>query len=994
MARKSRSKASSIKQVENVKTGHYNIRKLLKFKNEAQKEAYDIIKNNRITFLCGPAGTAKAQPLDSIVYTPSGPIEMGKIKIGMKICTPNGKTAKVVGVFPQGKKDIYKITFSNGDFVKCCEDHLWKVDSESTNRWKNKILDTKYLINNYKSTNGRNKFTIETPRDVFFEKKQIFLDPYVMGILLGDGSLTTNPIFTTEDCEIYENIKEILNTKFNVQKIKSSKCSYSITNIGKKRENKLKKFLEEKILNVTSEKKYIPEEYKYNSKEIRLSLIQGLMDSDGSCDKYCAWFCTSSKVMANDFKEIIESLGGLCKIIDFIPTFKYNGEKKQGKKAYRCYPKLNNMKSLFNLRRKKDRISNKKKYFVKRIISNIEMVGKENSQCIMIDSEDHLYLTNNFIVTHNTFLSVYFALDELYKGDINKIIFTRPMIEAAGEKMGFLPGPQPLDAKILTPNGWVLMGDLKIGDFVIARDGNSSRVLNIYPKGNKKVYKITTNEGNFTECCEDHLWLTQNTEERKRKKSGKIRTTMEIMNSLNHKKSKTNFNHSLPRNECINFNFKELPIPSYTLGTLLGDGHFGDSILVASEDEEIINRIKNEMKIFNVDLVKCKNSILYNFRGNVKNNKPARPIKTVDITTKEECVFETIGSATGILGMKKNDIASSCNIGTIRQNKKFKFLKKNIKWTNIIKQKLEKLNLLKTRSFNKFIPKDYIYKASIKDRISLLQGLMDTDGNCNRRGNYCEATFTTVSEQLAKDLRDLVKTLGGRSYIRERDRRLREKPSMKGREIKSNYIVYEVSVNTPKGINPFHLKRKASQYSKKYMQYEKIKSVEFVGEKNTQCILIDNPEHLYITDNFIVTHNTLNEKIAPYMSPVFDFVEGILDEKEIEQHISQKTIEVIPMAFMRGKNFHDSIVVSDESQNMNFDQITMLLSRIGEKSKIILTGDSMQSDRSSCCFDNVAKGLSGLDFVGYFKFGKEHIVRDSIIAELLDKLNEIKNGWE
>lgn len=140
----------------------------------------------------------------------------------------------------------------------------------------------------------------------------------------------------------------------------------------------------------------------------------------------------------------------------------------------------------------------------------------------------------------------------------------------------------------------------------------------------------------------------------------------------------------------------------------------------------------------------------------------------------------------------------------------------------------------------------------------------------------------------------------------------------------------------------------------------------------------------------------LEDKIHPYLIPLFDLILNFIESHELECHLAQKTIEISPLAFMRGRTFNDAFVVCDEAQNMNFDQIKMLLSRIGENSKIVLAGDSMQSDlkKNSCCFDDVAKSLSDLDFVGFFQFNEEHIVRDPIIAKVLEKLEECKNGWE
>jgi phosphate starvation-inducible PhoH-like protein len=84
-------------------------------------------------------------------------------------------------------------------------------------------------------------------------------------------------------------------------------------------------------------------------------------------------------------------------------------------------------------------------------------------------------------------------------------MISRPIVEA-GEKLGFLPGPQPLTASVLTASGWTTMGQIKLGDKVIGRDGLPTEVIGVYPKGKKDTYKVTTTDGTSTECCLDHLW--------------------------------------------------------------------------------------------------------------------------------------------------------------------------------------------------------------------------------------------------------------------------------------------------------------------------------------------------------------------------------------------------------------------------------------------------------------------------------------------------------
>jgi hypothetical protein len=160
-------------------------------------------------------------------------------------------------------------------------------------------------------------------------------------------------------------------------------------------------------------------------------------------------------------------------------------------------------------------------------------------------------------------------------------------------KIIFVNGPagsskaQPLDSDILTPFGWVKMGDLKIGDQVFSANGNPTTVLGVFPQGKKEIFKITFSDGTFTECSGDHLWVTQTNIERyarkrvpgkraegkcyKFPKKGSVKTTLEILQTLFVGDSKRP-NHYIPITEPINFAEKSLQLHPYVLGALLGDG--------------------------------------------------------------------------------------------------------------------------------------------------------------------------------------------------------------------------------------------------------------------------------------------------------------------------------------------------------------------------------------------------------------------------------------
>ena len=127
--------------------------------NEEQKEAKDEILANDITVLRGQAGSGKAQPLSARVLTPNGYVRMGDLDVGDYISTPAGGKAAILGIYPQGIKDVYKITFSDKSTTYACLDHLWAVqhrDDKHTpkrrkgyannnhDRWR--ILTTKQLL--------------------------------------------------------------------------------------------------------------------------------------------------------------------------------------------------------------------------------------------------------------------------------------------------------------------------------------------------------------------------------------------------------------------------------------------------------------------------------------------------------------------------------------------------------------------------------------------------------------------------------------------------------------------------------------------------------------------------------------------------------------------------------------------------------------------------------------------------------------------------------
>jgi predicted ribonuclease YlaK len=573
---------------------------------------------------------------------------------------------------------------------------------------------------------------------------------------------------------------------------------------------------------------------------------------------------------------------------------------------------------------------------------------------LLLNSDLSLITLSGHAGSGKTLICLACALElVLEQQKFQKLLIIRNPI-SCGQDVGFLPGPQPMDAKVATPFGWELMGNLTVGSYVIGRDGKKTKVLGIFKKGIKDVYKVTTTDGTSTECCLDHLWYTQTAEEVKRGKPGSVKTTKDMLDNL--RKPNGKWNQFIPRNEPVEYEGNgKLPIPPYTLGCLIGDGSLGGSISLAGIDQDLFAKVRQEMALSGIDVVPIASSISCNFRDLLYNNKPAKPVIITDVSTGIEEIYHSVGVASAITGVGRGALGDRCRRGVTIDNKSYRFGVCSVRWTNSVKNSIEALGLLGKKAWDKFIPEMYKF-ASISDRVELLRGLMDTDGTVKERTGECN--FTTTSLVLAEDFQELVRSLGGRSSIRARDRighttHVLDRHGI-DRTITSQRIAYDVSISLP--FNPFFIPRKSSRYKYSYSQRVKIESIEKVGEKEVQCILVDSPEHLYLTDGFIVTHNTMEEKLAPWAGSVNDALEILLSGKSkgrgktakpmtIEDLKTAGVIEIQPLTYLRGRSLANTLVLIEELQNVSANEVKTILSRISRGSRAFATGDVSQCDK-------------------------------------------------
>lgn len=373
----------------------------------------DIVLNGGIpegsfVVLTGQPKCGKAQKLTDLIYTPNGPTMIGSIKIGDEVCSPNGSISKVIGVYPQGIKDIYKVKFNDGSYTYCGLEHNWTVSKN--NRQTNYVTMTlEEIMNEGLRYSDRWKWKIQLTQPVYFaQKKKLCIDPYILGCILGDGGITDKtPKITSSDTFIVNKFKRFCESRgLSLKHINN--YDYRIS--GKNKSNLLvvntvtKDLKKLKLMGCSSHTKFIPNQYKYASINNRWKLIRGLMDTDGYNDNGLrAEYATVSEKLSNDVREVLESLGYTCNI-------KHRFTSCNGKQflSYRLYIHGNSIDKLFSLPRKKSG-NKRKKTDLFRSIVEVKKVGKEEAVCIEIDHPDGLYLTNNFIVTHNTTTSLDFA---------------------------------------------------------------------------------------------------------------------------------------------------------------------------------------------------------------------------------------------------------------------------------------------------------------------------------------------------------------------------------------------------------------------------------------------------------------------------------------------------------------------------------------------------------------------------------------------------------
>lgn len=905
--------------------------------DRAQKERKGLV-------ILGIRRFAKALRNNELLYNQEGSYLIGDAKIGDTIFDHGGKLTNITGVFPQGKIPVYKMSLEDGREIVCCENHIWRVLDRRNGR-SVKDLSIKKLLpiyknsrvhNGYKNSVTRNIeecfFAIPNNKCVEYSEKELSIDPYFLGLWLGDGHSRMPSITTTDETikDYVYHYADSLGLKVRVEKdvtyyitsgLKGGTLDYNILLTKLKELNLIKN-------------KHIPIQYLLSGKEQRLALLQGLMDTDGSVySNGTISFTTTKEQLAKDFFSLCRSLGINLTKKKFIP--KLYGKNCGEGWLFTLFTEA----PIFRLERKLSRIKYNNKGKQSKInwttIRNIELIGEEDSTCITVDNKDKLFLTTDYTVTHNSVIeSSYIGQGATFDENSQNVIagLNAPDIKLITDKidkgLNFLPEAwkwqrvednwkNQVTLGIKTKSGeripfsQILIRNLDGGNNEEAIAGTKPRRLIIDEIGKGSFLRglqaaIPGFQTPFGWGCSPIL-------------TGCVCAGTKVWNNLGEL---INIETLTPDQGILGFDItnQELSKENITYWQVPHEKHCYKIItnsnreLECSDDHPILFRSRNET--YGNKPRRGQRKIYFKETKSLNLNDQIAIVESIDIWGNKKMfqprlIGMLIGD--GSYGFNKTPILSNCdkelndfvenNFETVLERSYITKDNRIYKETRIknICQELRQLGIYGQTKNKKTLPLN-IDTFCKEDICELLGGFFDTDGcvSVTRTGGIIK--LTSAYKNLLTEVFYLLQKLGIHASISFKKPRANNKLDKNG--------WYDLLIADRKSINCFKeniklyvnykqnnllticekLKNKKNQIPKEVnnIRFESIRSIEYIGIKPVYNLTADTT-HTYIA-NGIITHNTggdmkmfMDAKSLMFDVQNFNFLEynNSKDEKRI-----------------------------------------------------------------------------------------------------------------
>ena len=779
-----------------------------------------IFKNTKKSLILAHRGFSKCLDINCSINTNEGYKRLEDIKEGDIVLDRYSKETKVLGVskIHEDKKCYKFILQDKSEFINTF-DHINIIYKLENNKFKELIITTEDLVKVFKKQRRLNYFIPIISNPIQYQYKKIDFDTYLYGYFLAKKDIDSNRFLE----------------------------------------------LKNKIINQFSlPLDFIPNYILYNNVNVRISLIQGMLDANG---------------YVNTNGDIVLKLDNNKLFCSLLILFR----------ELSCIVRVVEQKNILiikNVKFKPFRCKSKLKYYFKYVKEHLDLVGILDIQetdtiktkCISVESNSKAFVFNNCYITHNTtllgeYLILFLACFNRYPnfGDINYIMYVSDTIEngvknlrnnieyryanssflqqlipnqpiklltyeggySSSEEFGQSQGrkftdvrlefknvnnktlvvkmygiaPLALDSKLYKENEYTTIGKCKVGDEIYGANGKLVKILAKSEIFNKPTYKINLKDGRSITTSIDHI--NRVIKRRKYHSYNHDRyteldmTTEELLKeelykeytSHYHRDKSKKYNvkeHLLYFPLCKPIEYKELDLPIDPYTLGL---LLGDGSL-RDRGSSILTAEHNDMEFY-------KSVIPYEL-GKIYSDKRNPHVESVTI----KGIYQEI-----------------CDLGLNGKN-----------------------------CYNKFIP-DIYKRSSIHQRLELIRGLLDTDGTISPRKNRDVIIFVSTSYNLVKDLTEIVNSLGGYTYISKKDHR-----SGFGKD--NTAVLYSTTIHLnpiKNDIGLFKLPRKFNKCNHNFNEKDTripIISIDKVDDIPTQCILVNSEDHLFVTNDYLITHNT------------------------------------------------------------------------------------------------------------------------------------------